>query len=50
MGAEIKKIEHFCIRGNYQKTISTKELESSIYFIVLKYNNQQISKKFLLIK
>ncbi|MHA1278069.1 MAG: T9SS type A sorting domain-containing protein [Candidatus Helarchaeota archaeon] len=50
MGAAIKKIEHFCIQGNYQETISTKELESGIYFVVLKYNNQQISKKFLIIK
>ncbi|MEO0129288.1 MAG: C25 family cysteine peptidase [candidate division WOR-3 bacterium] len=34
----------------YRETINTDELSSGTYFVVLKQNNEKVSKKFLLIK
>lgn len=36
--------------GSYQERIEIKGLTSGIYFLVLRQNNEQVSKKFLLIK
>ncbi len=36
--------------GFYKIALDTKNLLSGVYFVVLKQNNEQISKKFLLIR
>lgn len=39
-----------CLLGSYQKRIDVGDIPSGIYFLVLKQNNEQVSRKFLLIK
>jgi len=36
--------------GYYQEKIDTENLSSGVYFIVLKQNNDKVSKKFLIVK
>ncbi len=36
--------------GNYQEIMDVRNFPSGVYFVVLKQNNEQVSKKFLLIK
>jgi len=36
--------------GYYQERIDTKDLPSGIYFVVLRQDNDKVSKKFLLVK
>lgn len=36
--------------GHYQEILNLNDLASGIYFVVLKQNNEKVSKKFLLIR
>jgi lipid A disaccharide synthetase len=38
------------VPGYYQEKIDTRNLPSGVYFVVLKQDNEKVSKKFLLIK
>ena len=50
-GVRIKSIKQKnYLPGNYQKTLNLGALASGIYFVVLKQNNEQVSKKFLFIR
>lgn len=50
-GVRIKSIKQKnYLPGKYQQTINVSNLASGIYFLVLKQNNEQVSKKFLLIR
>lgn len=50
-GAKIKSIKQKnYLPGSYQQRINISDLASGIYFVVLKQNNEQVSRKFLLIK
>ncbi len=50
-GSVVKSITHtYRHPGYYQKTISAEGLSSGIYFLVVRQNNEKVSKKFLLIK
>jgi len=49
-GSKVKTVRISLRPGFYSKNIETKDLPSGIYFIVLKQNNEQVSKKFLLIR
>lgn len=50
-GVEIKTLEHRTfLPGNYHQVIDIGNLCSGIYFLILKQNNEQVSRKFLLIR
>jgi hypothetical protein len=50
-GARKKSVQHQAQpSGRYQEKLDTKELVSGVYFIVLKQDNDMVSKKFLLIR
>ncbi|MGB9721888.1 MAG: T9SS type A sorting domain-containing protein [bacterium] len=51
IGAKRKSIKFKnCQSGNYTKILNLSDLASGVYFVVLKQNNEQVSKKFLLVK
>jgi hypothetical protein len=51
LGARVWNVEHkSLLPGYYVQKIILQELPGGIYFVVLKQNDEQISKKFLLIK
>ena len=50
-GARVQLIkQENLLPGYYQEKLDTRNLSSGVYFIVLKQDNEMISKKFLLIK
>ncbi len=50
-GKRVKSItERNCPIGNCKKTLNISDLASGIYFIVLKQNDKQVSKKFAIIR
>ncbi|HEC79056.1 MAG TPA: T9SS type A sorting domain-containing protein [candidate division WOR-3 bacterium] len=50
-GAKIKIFENsISLPGSYQKMIDISSFSNGVYFIVLKQNNEQVARKFLLIK
>ncbi|MEO0183447.1 MAG: T9SS type A sorting domain-containing protein [candidate division WOR-3 bacterium] len=50
-GSMVKSITHANLKPKYYREyINTDKLSSGIYFVVLKQNNENVSKKFLLIK
>jgi len=50
-GARVKNlIKENLVPGYYQEKINTRNLPSGIYFIMLRQDNDKVSKKFLLIK
>ncbi len=51
MGSIVKSISRTDLKPKYyRETIATNDLSCGIYFVVLKQNNEKVSKKFLLIK
>ncbi len=50
-GNKVKPIElGFYLPGDYQKRVEIGNLGSGVYFVVLKQDDKQVSKKFLLIR
>jgi hypothetical protein len=51
LGARVRTIKHEeLIPGYYEDRINIRDLSSGVYFIVLRQNDEKVSKKFLLIK
>jgi len=50
-GVMVRQIKQgYLVPGYYQEKIDTKDLSSGVYFVVLKQNNERVSKKFLVVK
>jgi hypothetical protein len=50
-GVMVKQIKQgYLVPGYYQEKIDTRNLSSGVYFVVLKQDNDKVSKKFLIVK
>ncbi len=50
-GRKVSSMRHaICFQGEYHKTMDLHALPAGVYFVVIKQNNEKVSKKFLLIK
>ena len=50
-GSRVKTVINECLKpGYYEKAIDTRELSKGVYFVVLRQNDEEISKKFIIIE
>jgi hypothetical protein len=50
-GKRIKSmLERDCLIGDHKKTLNISDLACGVYFMVLKQNNEAVSKKFTIVR